>query len=1046
MIAWFARHPTAANLFMAAIMILGLVTLPNLQRETFPEIENDQVEIRVVYKGATTDEVEDAICRRIEDALDSITDIDETRCEAREGLGIATAVMREGADMGRFLDDVKSEIDAIDDFPADAELPVVTELGRTDAVVSIAITGPDDPVVLKAYAERIRARLQAVREISTVEITGFSTHQVRIEIPLATLRQFGLSTADIARTVQQQSVGLPAGELQSATEDILLRFDDQRKSVRDFEDLVVISGRNGAALRLGDIATISDRFERDEDKILFNGRRAAVLDVTKTRAQDTLTAYNAVADFVDRENARAPEGIELTLTQDRSSIVSDRLDMLVRNGAQGLAAVFLILWLFFSFRYSFWVTMGLPVSFLGALFLLPVLGVTINMISMVGLLIGVGLLMDDAIVIAENIAARLARGDKPLDAAVNGARQVLPGVLSSFATTLLVFGSLAFITGEIGQVLRVMPIVLILVITVSLVEAFLILPSHLGHSLMHMQTRQESRFRAAFERGFGRLRDRHFAGLLERAIRHRYLTVGSVVMLLLFAIAMPVGGKLKFTGFPDIEGDVIEARLLLPQGTPLGRTEQVVQLLQEAAEAINDEERGRQPGGRDLVQNMTIVYGQNPDAYETGPHVARVVVDLLDAEIRGTSLETFRNRWRERVGMPADVISIKFTEPALGPGGRAIDVRLIGDDLEQVKAAALEMRRWFAQFDGVIDLSDDLRPGKREYRIRLKDSAGVLGLNAESISTQVRAAFQGFKTDEFPVGAETYEVDVRVGQHDRRHLDDLESLTIFGADGALIPLPVVADIEEARGWARINRIDGHRAVTVQGDVDGDRANAQELLTLAGQTLFAELRERYPEVTIDVQGASDRSARTGGSIVRNVLLGMIGVYMLLALQFRGYLAPITVMSVMPTALIGVVFGHMALGLDLTLPSIVGMASLFGVVVNDSILLVVFIREARAAGIAVPQATREAALARFRPIVLTSITTIAGLMPLLLETSLQAQILIPLAASLAFGLMSATLIALLLVPALYCILDDFNVLGEIDSVTDRQSPAGTGSALT
>ncbi|MCB1775736.1 MAG: efflux RND transporter permease subunit, partial [Gammaproteobacteria bacterium] len=432
------------------------------------------------------------------------------------------------------------------------------------------------------------------------------------------------------------------------------------------------------------------------------------------------------------------------------------------------------------------------------------------------------------------------------------------------------------------------PIVLIIVISVSLLEAFWILPSHLGHSLMHMHNRRESRFRAAFERGFSRLRDHYFAGLLERAIRHRYLTVGSVVMLLLFAIAMPVGGKLKFTGFPDIEGDVVEARLLLPQGTPLGRTEQVVAGLLAAAQTINDEESERQPGGRDLVQNTTVIYGQNPDAYESGPHVARVVVDLLDAEVRGTSLETFRNHWRERVGMPADVISIKFSEPAVGPGGRAIDVRLIGDDLEQVKAAALDMRRWFAQFDGVTDLSDDLRPGKREYRIRLKDSAGVLGLNAESISGQVRAAFQGFKTDEFPVGPETYEVDVRIARDDRRDLGDLEALTIFGTDGALIPLPVVADVEEARGWARINRIDGRRAVTVQGDVDGDRANAQELLTLAGRTLFAELHERYPSVKIDVQGASDRSARTGGSIVRNVLLGMIGVYMLLALQFRGYL--------------------------------------------------------------------------------------------------------------------------------------------------------------
>jgi multidrug efflux pump subunit AcrB len=1032
MIAWFARHPTAANLFMAAIMILGIVSLPGLQRETFPEIQNDKVEVRVVYKGATTDEVEDAICRRLEDALDGITDIDETRCEAREGLGIATAVMREGAQMTRFLDDVKSEVDAIDDFPDQTELPVVAELGRTDAVVSIAITGPEDPVALKAYAEDVKSRLQTLREFSTVTIKGFSTHQILIEVDAPTLRRFGLSASDIAGALQRQSVGSPAGELQGEQENVLLRFDDQRKTTAEFENLVIISGSSGAAIRLGEIATISDRFELDEEKVLFNGRRAAILDITKTRAQDILTAFGAVSDFVAAENERVPPGVRLTLTQDRSSIVSDRLNMLTRNGVQGLIAVFLILWLFFSFRYSFWVTMGLPVSFLGALFVLPMLGVTINMISMVGLLIGVGLLMDDAIVIAENVAARLNKGEKPLQAAITGVTQVLPGIASSFATTLLVFGSLAFITGEIGQVLRIMPIVLIVVITVSLIEAFLILPSHLGHSLMHMHKREPSRFRAAFERGFARFRDRHFAAVLDKAIEHRYLTVGLVLMLMLFAIAMPVGGKLKFTGFPDIEGDVVEARILLPQGTPLSRTEDIVDHLQGVVWSINDELKAQQPGGQDLVQNLTVIFGENPDAYETGPHVARIVVDLLSAELRNTGLEDFRNRWREQAGSMTDVIALKFAEPAVGPGGRAIDVRLIGTDLDEIKAAALELKTWFSGFDGVIDLSDDLRPGKREYRLHLKDSAGVLGLDASNVANQVRAAFQGFKTDEFPLGAETYEVELRLAPGDRSNLADLEQLSIVGPDNKLIPLPEVAGVEEARGWARINRIDGRRTVTLQGDVDRARANAQELLDTAKADIFPRLLERFPSIKIDIQGESDESAKTGGSIVRNVLLGMIGVYMLLALQFRGYLAPITVMSVIPTALIGVVFGHMALGLDLTLPSMIGMASLFGVVVNDSILLVVFIREERAAGIPVRQAARHAAIARFRPILLTSVTTIAGLTPLLLEKSLQAQILIPLAASLAFGLMSATLIALFLVPAIYCILDDFNALGEVDLV--------------
>ncbi|MCP5298498.1 MAG: efflux RND transporter permease subunit [Chromatiaceae bacterium] len=1030
MIAWFARHPTAANLFMAVFLIAGLVTVPGLQRETFPEVQNDEVQINVVYKGATTDEVEDAICRRLEDALDSLTDIDEIRCDAREGVAITTAVMREGADMARFLDDVKSAVDGIADLPSQTEKPVIEELGRTDAVVSVAITGPEDPVVLKAYAEDVRTRLRALDQVASVEIDGFAAHQIRVEIPAARLRQYGLSAADIAAAIQRQSLSSPAGRLEGENEDVLLRFDDQRQTVAEFADLAVISAAGGATIHLGEIATLTDRFELDEQKILFGGRRAAILHVAKTSAQDTLTVFGAVRDFVDAENARAPTGVRLELTQDRSSVVADRLRMLIGNGIQGLVLVFLVLWLFFSFRYSFWVTMGLPVSFLGALFLLPHLGITINMISMVGLLIGIGLLMDDAIVIAENIAARMAGGDAPMHAAVNGARQVLPGVLSSFATTVMVFGSLAFISGDIGQILRVIPIVLIVVLVVSLVEAFLILPSHLGHSLAHAHAAGPSRFRVAFDARFDAMRERVIGPWLDRAVEHRYLTVGLVVMLLLVAVAMPAGGKLKFVGFPTIDGDVVEARILLPQGTPLARTEAVVAQVVAALGRANEQFRPRQPRQQDLVRQVTVIYGENPDAYETGPHVARVVADLLATETRNARVSELRDAWRDAVGSLPDVIALKFTEGAVGPGGRAIDVRLLGTELTSLKQASADLRSWFQGFAGVIDLGDDLRPGKREYHLSLKPTAGVLGVSAAQVADQLRTAFQGLKVDEFPRGAETYEVDLRLSPDDRDGPADLDSLTVTGPDGAQIPLTQLVDVAERRGWARINRIDGQRAVTVQGDVQPDVANAQQLLVLAQKTVFPQLRERYPGLRIDVQGASKESATTGASIVRNVALGMIGVYMLLALQLRGYLAPVTVMIVIPTALIGVIFGHLLMGLDLTMPSMVGMASLFGVVVNDSILLVVFIRERCADGVAVAQAAKEAGRARFRPILLTSVTTIAGLLPMLLETSLQAQILIPLATSLAFGLTATTLIALFLVPAVYTILDDFGVAGEVE----------------
>ena len=1035
MIAWFVRHQTAANLLMAGIMILGLVTLPGLQRETLPEIANDEVEIRIVYRGATPQEVEDAVCRRLEDALESITDLDEMRCESREGVGIATAVMAEGTDMMRFLDDVKSDVDAIDDFPDQTEPPVVFERGRTEPVISVAVVGPEDPVALKAYAEDLKDRMMALENIAKVSVTGFSDHHIRIEIPAWRLRQYALSADDVAKAVGRHSVSSPAGLLEGGPEDLLLRFDDQRKRADAFHELVVISGKTGAAIRLGEIADIDDRFDRDEEKILFNGQRAAVLNVAKTRSEDILKVLNTVRNFVAAERQRVPRGVELHLTQDRASVVQDRLDMLLRNGAQGLVLVFLVLWLFFGFRYSFWVTMGLPVSFLGALVLLPAAGITINMISMVGLLIAIGLLMDDAIVIAENIAARMASGDSPATAAIEGVKQVLPGIMSSFATTLMVFGSLAFITGDIGQILRVMPIVLILVISVSLLEAFWILPHHLSHSLARTHHKPLPRFRQAFERRFDVLRERGFGPLLDRAVDYRYLTLGIVVMLVILAVAMPAGGKLKFVAFPDLDGDVVEARVLLPQGTPLARTEQIVARLEIALAEVNEQFKPHQPGGQDLVRNVTVIYGENPDAFETGPHVARVVADLLGAEVRDTPLDTFRNAWREADDDFADVIAIKYTEPATGPAGKPIDLRLLGPDLESLQAASRELQTWLNDHAGVQDLSDDLRPGKREFRLRLKPGAGVLGLDALAVADQVRGAFQGIKVDEFPVGSETYEVNLRVAAADRMGPEDLDTFTVIGRDGALVPLSVVARVEEVRGWARIHRVNGQRAVTIQGDVNRSVVNAQELLALAKAEIVPGLLERNPGMRFEVQGESDESAKTGLSIVRNVLLGLIGVYMLLALQFRGYLAPITVMLVIPTALIGVVFGHMALGLNMTMPSMVGMASLFGVVVNDSILLVVFIREARARRVPVPEAAKQAARARFRPILLTSITTVAGLTPLLLEKSLQAQILIPLAASLAFGLATATIAALFLVPAVYSILDDFGWLGALEDEHDE-----------
>ncbi len=1026
MIRFFATHPTAANLLMIGLMAVGLFAAPLVKRETFPDIPAEKVEVRAVYPGASTEVVEEALCQRIEDAVDGIDNLVEKVCEAREGLAIATLEMREGADMSRFLDDIKSEVDAIDAFPEDVKRPTTHQLERTDFVAAVAITGPENPSDLKAYAEEVKDRLLLISGVATIRVEGFSDHQIRIEVPDATLRQYGLSVDDLAHTVENQSVDQPIGSVESADGTVLIRFTDKRRRPSEFEDLVVVAAKSGAEVRLGNIAVITDRFELDEEKSIFNGKRSAYLRVNKGRGDDTLFVVDALKTAIERERAMAPPTMTFAVTQDVSSIVRDRINMLLRNGAQGLVLVFLTMWAFFSLRYSFWIAMGLPVSFLGAIAMMAAFDYSFDMISIVGLLIGVGLLMDDAIVISESIATHRRDGKDPIDAAVDGTKQVLPGVVSSFLTTVCVFGGLAFMTGHIGAILKVMPVILIMVLSVSLIEAFLILPHHLSRSLIKGE-KPPSPLRIRFEAVIEWMRERIVGRLVDLAVEWRYLTLGLVISALLVSVSMVAGGVLKFRAFPDMEGDVVEARILLPQGTPLARTEAVVQQTLDALDQVQEEFRPRQTGEQDLIRNIGVQYSVNLDAFETGPHVATIGVDLLPSENRSAPIDEVLNRWRElSQGIP-DVINIKFAERVIGPAGLPIDMRLKGPDLDDLKQAALELRSWLEGYAGVQDLSDDLRPGKPEMRVKIREGAKVLGLDAASVAAQLSSAFQGRKADEIQAGPEAYEIEIRLTEADRNSLADLDYFTVTLADGNQVPLGAVATVEPGRGFARIKRVDGQRTVTIQGQVDSRVANAAAIGFHTTARFLPELEKRHPGVTVSFQGQAKETSKTGDSLRRNFLLGLLGVFLILSFQFRSYIEPIIVMTVIPLALIGVVFGHLLMGYEISMPSLVGTISLAGVVVNDSILLVHFIKARRRAGETVRDATRGASRQRFRAILLTSLTTMAGLLPLLTETSLQAQVLAPLVTSLAFGLFTATALLLFVVPVLYAILNDFG-LGE------------------
>ena len=1027
MIRYFAAHPTIANILMFVILLLGITALPGLNKETFPEIKLNKVQVTVNYLGASAAEVEEGICNRLEDSTDGISYLEERSCEARDNVGIMVLDMQETGNLQQFIDDVNSAVDSITDFPDDAEDPLIDELGRTSAVVSVAISADLSQPELKALAEHYRDRLLALPAVPMVDVGGFSTHELSVRVKAETLRRYRLSIQDIADLIRQQAVDLPAGILEADQRSYQIRVENERRTVEELSDLVVLNDAKGGRLTLGDIATISNEFTDQEVRVELDGKPAALLQVKKNTGDDTLTVYNAVQDFVDAENAMLPESTRLVITQDSASIVKDRLQLLTRNGWQGLLLATLTLFLFFSWRYTFWVALGLPISFIGGLMMMSLLGVSINMISMVALLMAIGILMDDAIVISESIENEFRSGKSPLQAAVAGIEKVGRGVLSSFATSAMLFGSLLFLKGDMGQVLGVLPVVLLSVLTISLVEAFLILPHHLVHSLQHHSKQEKAGWRKRFEQKFDWLRA-EVGEIADLAIRFRYLTVGSAIGLFIVTISLFPAGVIKFKAFPDLEGNVLEARIIMPQGTPFDRTEAVVarllESLREAERQLPAEDEG------ELIRHIQVFYSNNADAGEQGAHLATISLDLLDSERRNTSLNELRRRWLETTGSISDAVSVQFKEPALGPAGQAISIRLQHDDLQQLSSASWELQTWLNGYPGVSNVMDDLRQGKPQFSVSLLPGSLVSGLNAQQLSQQLRAAYQGIKVDDVYQGREAYEINVKLDTDRENALQDFEQLSLFNNKGVDIPLSAIADIDEKREFSRIIRINHQRTVTISGDIDADIANTNEVIADTRNRFLSDLQQRYPGMFISLEGEVKNARETNQSILTGFMLGIFGVYFLLSFQFRNYREPIVVLMNIPLALIGVVWGHKLMGLDITMPSMIGFVSLAGIVVNDSILLVEFVKRRSLEGMTLHDAAGQAVRDRFRAIFLTSVTTIAGMLPLLSETSLQAQVLVPLVASVVFGMISSTFLLLLVLPSAYAIMEDLGIR-EIDA---------------
>jgi len=1024
MIRFFALHPTAANILMVAIVALGLVTVPSLNKETFPALELNKFTVTAAYPGASTADVEEAICTRLEDATDGISFTDEQSCEARDSVGILTISMQEGGDVKQFEDDINSAVDTISDFPSEVEDVVVTKSGRTDAVVDIAITSEGlTASELKALAEYYRKALLSIPGVPLVSVSGFSTHQLMVLVDAETMLKYRLSIQDIASLIQSQAVDLPAGTIESSDKSYLVRFSNARKTVEELADLVILNTDKGGEVRLGDIAKIQDQFDLDEERIEFNGERAAVLSVTKNRSDDTIKVFDKVKAFVDDQVERLPAGTKMVLTNDQATIINDRLQLLSTNAWQGLILASLVLYLFFSWRYTLWIAMGLPISFLGGLAMMSWFGVSINMISMVGLLMAIGILMDDAIVLSESIAHEYKKTHNPAEAVVVGTQRVIRGVFSSFLTSALLFGSLLFMKGDLGQILGVLPVVLLSVLTVSLFEAFFVLPHHLKHSLEHGHEREPPHWRVLFEKGFLRLRNgaTHMGGL---AIRFRYITVGLAIGLLIVSIGMIITGGLKFKAFPSLEGNVVEARVLLAQGTPLAKTEGVVETLIQSLNKARDEFADQ--NDQELLKNVIVTYNKNVDSSESGTHIATVRVDFLETEYRNTSLREFIPAWRRYTGDIPIAINLQFKEPSPGPAGRAIDIRLSGDDLDQLSEVSWEVQNWLNGYKGVSNLADNLRPGKPQFSFTLKPGALRKGVTSQMVASQLRAAYQGVKVDDVYQGTEAYEIQVKLGSSAQTALADFDNFNIITSSGEAIPLVSLVQITEKREYARIGHIERKRVINIYGDIDSRVANTAEVLKDFQAKFLPELEKRYPGVGVALEGEVASGNETNSSILSGFVLALLGVFLLLSLQFKNYREPLLVMVNIPLALIGVIWGHILMGQDLSMPSMIGFVSLAGIVVNDSILLVEFVKYRSAEGMALHDAAKQAVHDRFRAVFMTSVTTVAGMAPLLFETSLQAQLLIPLVTSVVFGMLSATLLVLLVLPALYGIMEDIGFI--------------------
>lgn len=1016
MIRYFAHHPIAANLVLLAVCFVGISSLLQMERESFPEFTASEVAVSVEYPGASASDVDEQVCLVLDDALGAVNDLEDFECLSVENLATATLTMAESGDIGQFYNDISSEVSSINDLPDEAELPSVSILGQTEVIASIAVSGIDTQSALIQYADAFADDLAALPMIATAEVTGISDAEYLISFDQLALRRFGVSPKDVADAVEARSLRAPLGTVSTTGRDVTLRYFDARRSIDDLENLILLENPDGGVVRLLDVAQVRLTEVTSELQSYIDGDRAAIIQVSKTKTDDAIKAFAQVAERIALEEARFPDPFRISVVNNLTETVETRINLVLGNAVQSLLLVVLVMCLFFSLSEAIWISFSLPFSFLGGVFLMSLVGVTINTISLIGLLMAIGLIMDDSIVIADNIA-KWRRKLGPKEAAVKGATEVMPGVISSFLTTACVFGPLMFLSGETGKVLQVIPIVLLLTMITSLVEAFLILPNHMSHT----QTDPEKNAQRAVPRWLDHIRDRIIIPSAAALLRWRYATLGSVFAILILSIGFLASGLVKVVGFPETEGDTVEVRFALSSGLPIERTRDTVDQIMAGLERVDADLTPNTEEGQPLVERVLVQYSVNQDVKDNGSYTATVTADLLESDLRNISANEVLAYWKQATGPMPDIVQINFTQIAAGPGGDDLDVELTSRDLEVLEAASNALLEKLILRDDVTEAYQDFAKGRTEIRLSLTEFGYVSGLTPQAVAGQLRAAFSGTETDSFR--QQNSEVSVRVELGDTvPTLADLEQFPITIAGGQQVALASVAEIELTGAYAQITRKNGQAVSRIIGKIDRSATTSTAISALITEEIGPKLQTQYPSVSIGIGGATEEQQKTQSSISNALLMGLVGVYLILAFQFRSYTLPFMVMLSIPFALIGTILGHYAMGLDISMPSFIGFASLAGIVVNNAILFLTFF-EAEIEGNDYLTAAVEAVRHRFRPVILSFATTFAGLLPMLFETSPQAQVLVPLVAAVAFGLLASTLLVIFVFPSILGIYFDF-----------------------